>query len=295
MLRFTLWLIGFLTLVHLLLLAGASTAGERLAHWPLIPMTIHARPYLLDLSSGGRYALDNGDATAVDVALAPDLSQALVVRMRRGGSQVHLINLQRYRDQLLILSTTTFPTPNWSPDSREVVFAGYQERGHADLYRLPLDVDQPESLTDNGDVNRTPAWSPDGRLMAFTRADLYVTDMECPLTCDRRLTYLNTTVVLPAWSPDSQQIAYMVNRSDVPEIHLLSVTCLGQAQEACPSEGRRLALPSGLVVVMAHLGWSRDGRDLYFTAIGADGYGFYTTAADCLAACKARLLVAMNQ
>jgi Tol biopolymer transport system component len=116
--------------------------------------------------------------------------------------------------------------PTWSPDHSKIAFVSNRSGGNVDLYVMHADGSMVQRLTDNPGEDSQPAWSPDGSRIAFVHGDdpsyagrinllncetahIYV--MKADGTGQKKLTTVGNNTD-PAWSPDSQQIAFSSNR-----------------------------------------------------------------------------------
>ena len=117
------------------------------------------------------------------------------------------------------LASQTGQTPAWNPAGADLVFTAYAttEAGFSvHLYWSDLSDAAPQDLSGAADVNDDgPVWSPDGNWIAFGRQDagavmgkqLWI--MRADGSQARALTNDPQAYhVLPAWSPDSQTIAF---------------------------------------------------------------------------------------
>lgn len=96
-------------------------------------------------------------------------------------------------------------TPEWSPDSRTIVFAS-DNMGSPDIYTIDLETGAIHQLTDHPAADSNPVWSPDGSEIAFisNRDDQTEIYLIKPDGSDlRRLTYSQRYEGLPIWLPDS--------------------------------------------------------------------------------------------
>lgn len=116
-------------------------------------------------------------------------------------------------------------SPNWSPDSRTLVFeAAFSS--FRDIYALDLaDRTAPKQrrLTDHPAGNYEPAFSPDGRQIAFVssrdgNAEVYV--MRADGSEPQRVTHFQLDDWGPVWSPDGGTLAFLSNRESVDRIFL---------------------------------------------------------------------------
>lgn len=110
--------------------------------------------------------------------------------------------------------------PAWSPDGQWLAFSSTRD-GNQELYRIQLDGQGLERLTNDSGIDAHPAWSPDGQWIAFSTSRWG--DMEIALTRPdgsglQRLTESRGLDDYPAWSPDGKQIAFTSNRAGNFEI-----------------------------------------------------------------------------
>ncbi|HEX9690985.1 MAG TPA: hypothetical protein VGA22_02700 [Gemmatimonadales bacterium] len=124
----------------------------------------------------------------------------------------------------------TISTPAWSPDGSEIVFAG-QDGGATDLFVATVNGSAIRRLTDDRFADLHPTWSPDGRTIAFVtdRPDtaggpssplaIALLDLASgTITRASGMTGRNTN---PQFSPDGRTIAFVSDRTGIPNVFLL--------------------------------------------------------------------------
>jgi TolB protein len=118
---------------------------------------------------------------------------------------------------------------NWGPSDRLIAFTG-AHNGNSEIYVMsPRGRDRKSLITGDG-LDVDPTFSPDGKWMAFVsgrfgnphifRASLEWSEDKLRVTDDKRLTYAGWYNATPAWSPESEKLAFAgydkdINRFDM--------------------------------------------------------------------------------
>jgi TolB protein len=122
----------------------------------------------------GKKLLLEGSGLDVDPKFSPDGKHIAFVSGRFGNPHIFVAGLEKgdtpkvNGDKRLTYAGWYNATPNWSPDSDKIVFAGYdKDINRWDAFLMNPDGSQLERLTlKNGD-NESPSFSPNGQLIAF--------------------------------------------------------------------------------------------------------------------------------
>jgi Tol biopolymer transport system component len=153
-----------------------------------------------------------------DVLYVYDVKQKKIVEKR---SFRHLVELS---------------SPTWSPDGKQVVFAGTAKNGFSDLYlydsssEAKWGKDEPlTALTQDIYEEQNPSWSPDGKSIVFSSdrgqngengfLNLFVYEFSTRKIVP--LTYGKHYDLTPEWSPDGKNIIFSSDRNGFYEIYLL--------------------------------------------------------------------------
>ena len=117
-----------------------------------------------------------------------------------------------------------------APQEAQIAFTTWRD-GTYEIYVMDTDGDDQRRLTYDPGWDLVPKWSPDGQRIAFTHADvkggvcdrqtceIYVMDADG--SNQRRLTNSPEANEGPAWSPDSQRIAFGSKRNGDNEIYVM--------------------------------------------------------------------------
>ena len=166
-------------------------------------------------------------------AFSPDGATIAFTAQSRGRDVLVLMDVARRRViRRLDLPLETATGPSFAPDGRRIVFSG-SSGGTSDLYIVNVDGSGLTRLTDDRYGDLQPAWSPDGRTIAFAsdRGEgahldvLSVPPMQIALLDveTRAVTMLPAqggSSINPQWAPDGASLAYVTDRTGIPNVFL---------------------------------------------------------------------------
>jgi len=122
----------------------------------------------------GKRLLIEGSGLDVDPKFSPDGKQIAFVSGRFGNPHIFVAAMDKgdspkvTSDKRLTYAGWYNATPNWSPDSDKIVFAGYdKDINRWDTFMMNPDGSQLERLTLKAGDNESPSFSPNGQLIAF--------------------------------------------------------------------------------------------------------------------------------
>jgi Tol biopolymer transport system component len=160
-------------------------------------------------------------------------------------------------------------TPRWSPDGKQIAFAGHRPGEPWSIYTIAALGGSPSQLTTEGIDEAFPDWSSDGTRLAFCRLprstpaeQLMVRILEVK-TGNISTHRWALGLYYPRWSPDGRYLAATGMSEDGSfKIMLLDLT---------DSSWTTLAS----VQAYAQLAWSRNGQNLYYSDYPAQGPTVY--------------------
>jgi serine/threonine protein kinase len=110
------------------------------------------------------------------------------------------------------LQLTEIPAwmPEWSPDSKWVVFSNFKE-----IYRVPIDGGIPEQLTSEGKFEVAPTWSPDGASIEFNDFPFpgHFPGIQVLDLASKKVSVWpgSEGIYVPSWSPDGKYMVAIAN------------------------------------------------------------------------------------
>ena len=153
---------------------------------------------------------------------------------REGKDVMYLMDVAKTKvtARIDLPSVDAIWSPVWSPDDRQIAFSG-THGGITDLYTVDVDGKNLRQLTNDLYGDMQPAWSPDGKQLAFATDRGPQTDLSILKFSKWRIAVMDLQSAAievlpgqdglnlnPAWSPDGRQLAFVSDRTGVPNIFL---------------------------------------------------------------------------
>ena len=123
-------------------------------------------------------------------------------------------------------------SPVWSPDDRRIAFSG-THGGITDLYIVDADGKNLRQLTNDQYADLQPSWSPDGRRIAFATdrgpetnlsvlklSPWHIAVMDIESGAINVLPGQDGLNLNPQWSPDGREVAFISDRTGIPNVFL---------------------------------------------------------------------------
>lgn len=140
-----------------------------------------------------------------------------------GNRNVFVVERESLRGRNLTRSQTRDGTPDWSPDSQQIVFVSDRD-GQADIYVIPASGGRAVRLTDHPTLDTSPRWSPDGTQIAFVtrrsgNLDIFIMDADGGNP--RNLSQHPQNETSPLWSPDGCYLAYQAVDNGITVLYII--------------------------------------------------------------------------
>ena len=215
--------------------------------------------------TGSVIFLLSGAMCARTVLASHHMPQIAFVSTRDGNPEIYLMDADGNNRIRLTNHWEEDFQPSWSPDGSRIAFVSNRNGGKYQIYVMDSNGKNVRKLT-AGISDRNPAWSPDGQKIAFhgigdkeigrenRKAKIYAVAPD-GTNLQKLAGDIPSTDLDPAWSPDSQRIAFKSYREDwTGEIYVMDAD--GKNQKRLTHDMATNGAPA----------WSPDGSKIAFSA-----------------------------
>ena len=204
--------------------------------------------------------------TAVDALLKKEFGVEGICRTKivfsaetnRNQREIYVCDFDGGNIRRLTANATLSIEPSWHPDGKSIIYNQYL-LSSTPLVQYDLVRNRSRALSNHRGIN-SGRISPDGKKLALiltdrNQLDLYVRDLNGGNL--RRLTNDRATEASPSWSPDSQSICYVSDRTGRPKLYIIHAS------------GGAPRLISGVLGSEAvSPDWSKDNKIAYCAKLG---------------------------
>jgi TolB protein len=184
------------------------------------------KKYTGKISDGRRIMHKFADRILEKVTGVPGcFSSKIVFSGEAGDRELYIMDFDGQDLKKLTRNGSINLSPDWSPDSRSILFTSYVN-SNPDLWRLDLNTLTQFPVSSRPGLNASGRYSPDGNHIALALnfngiPKLFIINNRGDV--EKRLTDGRGNDISPSWSPDGSTIAYVSDQAGSPNIYLVSV------------------------------------------------------------------------
>ena len=217
-------------------------------------------------------------------SFSPDGKELAFTAQREGRDVLYIADVHSAKiDRRIDIPIEGVTSPSWSPDGKRLVVSG-NDGGITDLFVVDADGSHAERLTNDRYGDLQPQWSPDGKSIAFAcdRGDdasfallrfphWRICVMDLATQAISVLPGQDGHNLNPQWAPDGRSIAYISDRTGIPNIFLYDFTTNEHYQLTDVIGG-----VSAITEYSPAISWARKADRIAFTYYEDGGYTIWT-------------------
>ena len=217
-------------------------------------------------------------------SFSPDGSLLAFTALGGGNEVLHILDVATRKSIARIsLPLDGITGPSWSSDGKRLVFSG-NRGGITDLYMVDADGSNLRHLTNDKYGDLQPQWSPDGRTIAFATERGDGADLSLLRFPRLRIALYHVSSgqievlpgqdglnINPMWAPDSRSIAYVSDRTGIPNVFLYDLGAQQHYQLTHVAGG-----VTALTATSPAISWARRADRMAFTYYEDGEYSVWT-------------------
>jgi TolB protein len=208
---------------EMLLTPRFSPRGDRVTFMALEDAG-RANVQVLDLGSGRRSVVGNGNTTAFAPRFAPNGSQVVMSVETNGNTNLALVDVNSGSVRALTNGSAIDTSPSFSPDGSQIVFES-DRGGGQQIYVMGADGSGAKRISFGEGRYSTPVWSPKGDYIAFTRqkGNTFAIGIMKPDGSGERILTEGYHNEGPSWAPNGRYVMFFRESGAGPKIFMVDV------------------------------------------------------------------------
>jgi TolB protein len=189
--------------------------------------------YISDFDGSNAYPITKGNVPHLSPSWSTDGRSIVYTSYQDGNPDLFIYSLATGKSRKLSGMKGINSGGNFSPNGNVVAFTG-SVNGDADIYMIPPSGGTRRLLISGNGLDVDPTFSPDGKSIAFASGrfgnpHLFVAQLQwagdggVKVLSDKRVTYAGWYNATPAWSPESDRLAFAGYDKEIDRFDLFLV------------------------------------------------------------------------